>query len=565
MLTKNKSQQNPLMDRIGDWNPQLLREIKGRLKVRNIAIATAISALFQIMFYFVYEAALPIAEGGYYSSKYCLNYSANNPYALCTQDPSGNLLINWQLWWLDIFICMSIIAIFVLIVAGIYLLVADLSKEKNHGTLDFIRMSPQTATKILIGKILGVPILVYLAVILALPLHLWAGLSAGIPLILILAFYGVVIASCAFFYSAGLLLGLVNLGIGGFKIWLGSISVFLFLWLTTTCLMSDFDNYGWGIPFDWLALFHPGVALFYLVDATSLNSETIRYLNIEYLEELRWYGQSWWLNPWTGIGFLLFNYGACTYWIWQGVTRSFDNPISTVFSKKQSYFICGMLSLVIVGFIVHNEGIESLLEYNFLFLKLLLVALFLGLIAAISPQRQTLQDWARYRHQNSNRKSLIVDLIWGEKSPSTLAIAINVLIAVIAILPAIILAPLGDYKTAVFSGLILLASTILIFASIAQLMLFMKNPKRAILASATLVSLTLIPLIVFSIFYPYLANAPHLFLFTIMPMIGTQYVTGTTIIALLLGQWLAIAVLNLQITRQLKKAGESETKALLSR
>lgn len=561
MLTKNKSQQNPLMDRIGDWNPQLLREIKGRLKVRNIAIATAISALFQIMFYFVYEAALPIAEGGYYSSKYCLNYSANNPYAICTQDLSGNLLINYQLWWLDIFIWMSIIAIFVLIVAGIYLLVADLSKEKNRGTLDFIRMSPQTATKILIGKILGVPILVYLAVILALPLHLWAGLAAGIPLILILAFYGVVIASCAFFYSTGLLLGLRNLGIGGFKIWLGSISVFLFLWLTTTCLMSDFDNYGFGNAFDWLALFHPGVALFYLVDATSLNSETIRYLNIEYLEELRWYGQSWWLNPWTGIGFLLFNYGVCTYWIWQGVTRSFNNLISTVFSKKQSYFICGMLSLVIVGFSVHNGSLAYSFEYNFLFLELLLIILFLGLITAISPQRQTLQDWARYRNQNSNRKSLIVDLIWGEKSPSTLAIAINVLIAVIAILPAIILAPLGDYKTAVFSGLILLASTILIFASIAQLMLFMKNPKRAILASATLVYLTLIPLIILSIFYPDPANAPHLFLFTIMPMIGTKYVTGTTIIALLLGQWL----LNLQITRQLKKAGESETKALLSR
>jgi len=562
MLTKNKRQQNPLMDGIGDWNPQLFREIKGRFKGKNIAIATAISALFQTFLYLTYEGSLPTSENRYYGGRYCLNISSDR-YRTCVEDAFGNL-INWQLWWLDIFIWMGIFAIFALLVAGTYLLIADLSKEKNRGTLDFIRMSPQTATKILIGKILGVPILIYLGVILALPLNLLAGLSAGIPLILILAFYSAIVASCAFFYSAALLLGLVDLGIGGFKIWLGSLLVFLFLWLMTAAIMSPYDNYGWGNPFDWLALFHPGFALFYLVDATSLSSKVVRALNIQHLEEIRWYGQSLWLNPWTGIGFLLFNYAACTYWIWQGVKRSFDNPIGTVFSKKQSYFICGIFSFILVGFTVYSEANRYSFEANFVLLELLLVGLFLGLIGAISPQRQTLQDWARYRHQNSNRRSLIEDLIWGEKSPSTLAIAVNIVIALIFVVPGIIISPLGKYKEAAFFGLIFLTATIIILAAIAQLILFAKTPRRVIFASITVIALTIAPLAILGIFRIDPNDAPYLYFFTIIPMVGAEYATKVTVILSLLGQWLAIVGLNLQMTKQLKKAGESETKALLS-
>lgn len=40
---------NKLLDRLGDLNPQLLREIKGKLKGRNIAIAISLSAIFQMV------------------------------------------------------------------------------------------------------------------------------------------------------------------------------------------------------------------------------------------------------------------------------------------------------------------------------------------------------------------------------------------------------------------------------------------------------------------------------------------------------------------------------------
>ena len=132
-------------------------------------------------------------------------------------------------------------------------------------------------------------------------------------------------------------------------------------------------------------------------------------------------------------------------------------------------------------------------------------------------------------------------------------------------LSAVIISPLGQDKIPTVAGLILLTSTILIFAAIAQLMLFIKNPKRTIWASATLLSLMVIPLVILGIFNINPQDAPHLFLFTVLPTIASEYATGTTIILSLLFQWLTIALINLQMSKQLKKAGESETKALFAK
>lgn len=38
-----------LLDRLGNWNPQLLRELKGRLKPRNVIITIALSLVSQLM------------------------------------------------------------------------------------------------------------------------------------------------------------------------------------------------------------------------------------------------------------------------------------------------------------------------------------------------------------------------------------------------------------------------------------------------------------------------------------------------------------------------------------
>ena len=40
-----------LLDRVTDWNPQLYRELKGRLQFRNLATTTGISLLAQLLFF----------------------------------------------------------------------------------------------------------------------------------------------------------------------------------------------------------------------------------------------------------------------------------------------------------------------------------------------------------------------------------------------------------------------------------------------------------------------------------------------------------------------------------
>ena len=333
-----------IIDKLGELNPQLFRELKGRLKTRNIAIAAVISAIGQIMLYLYYETLLPIHEG---FNRYCVgspprDWKGYNPYQpnnYCVKDLLDNWMILKELWWLDLFVTMSIIGIFALLVVGTYMLIADLSKEESRGTLNFIRLSPKSAKSILTGKMLGVPVLLYLVGLLALPLHLWAGVSAHIPLSLILAFYGVLVASCAFFYSAALLYGLVSSGLVGFKPWLGSGAVLFFLFLMTGVTMDG--NMVSNTSFDWLTLFYPGTILSYLVDATFLPPRTVNYLNVEHLENLLFYGQSLGAVAWTGIGFVLLNYGLWTYWIGQGMKRRFHNPIATIWSKKTELLAFG--------------------------------------------------------------------------------------------------------------------------------------------------------------------------------------------------------------------------------
>ena len=48
-----------LFDHLGVWNPQLLRELKGRLKHRNVAIAIVLSLVSQLIIFGFGWLALP--------------------------------------------------------------------------------------------------------------------------------------------------------------------------------------------------------------------------------------------------------------------------------------------------------------------------------------------------------------------------------------------------------------------------------------------------------------------------------------------------------------------------
>ena len=166
-----------LLDKIGNWNPQLFREIKGRLNIGNMAIASAFSLSGQLLLFMYYSGQIPVTPPNWNPTypiynRFCTLETANSYVQGCVRDALGNLAINWPMWWVEIFVWLSVFSVLALLVAGTYMLVSDLDKEERRGTLNFIRLSPQSAKTIFLGKILGVPILLYLAAILTVPLHL---------------------------------------------------------------------------------------------------------------------------------------------------------------------------------------------------------------------------------------------------------------------------------------------------------------------------------------------------------------------------------------------------------
>ena len=557
--------QNSLWSKFLDWNPQLFREIKGKLKTRNVVIAAAISVIAQFVAVISLLGELPDPDpNGMFKtqySRYCRGNGLDRHLA-CTKDMLGNWAINWQLLWLDLFIILSLISIFALLIIGAYMLIADTVKEENQGTLNFIRLTPQSAGSILLGKVLGVPILLYSAILLFLPLHLMSGLAAHIPATLIIGFYGVIVASCAFIYSLALLWSLTNIGFAGLKPWLGSGILAAFLFILTKALFDGYlslDN-----PLGWLFLFNPSLVLTYLIDATYLPSNKIDFLSTESLSEFLFLGQALWTNASIGIGLILFHFGLWTYWCWSIAKRRFLNPEQTLISKTQSYWLTGWFVAIAFGFTLQSTN-QSTLEEYFIFLQFCLGIWGLGLIAVLSPHRQALHDWSRYRHQVSNQDNVLwKELIFGENSPSTIAVAINLIIAIAYIAPSIFLHFDPD-RYFLLWGFILSAGSIVLLAVVAQFILTSKSRKRGAFSLIAVNSMIIVPPVCFGFAEIYPDATPFVWLFSFLPAIAAEYSTVPSLLLAVLGQWLAIAVVGFELTRKLQQAGASETKMLIER
>lgn len=154
-----------------DWNPQLRRELKGRLTRRNVLATGVISFGAQTVLV-----------------RLCLN-----KYQFTTgMEQDGDV---------DIFNTLTWVGILLLLVLGSYLLVRDLRREARRGTLEFLQLTPESGNRILWGKVLGVPSLLYVAIALSWPLHLWSALGAGQPAWVLLAVYLLAGSAIAFLYS----------------------------------------------------------------------------------------------------------------------------------------------------------------------------------------------------------------------------------------------------------------------------------------------------------------------------------------------------------------------------
>ena len=560
-----------LIDKIGDWNPQLLRELKGRLKPFPVLIALATSLATQLII-FLYQLREFPGENYRTYNKYCnLNNNAANYNRGLDICPTNQ--INMQLWWHDhweyMFLSMSVIFIFTLLVAGTYLIVNDLSQEERRGTLNFIRLSPQSETSIFTGKLIGVPVLIYLVVLAAIPFHIVTGKLANIAFSHIAFFYLILAVSCICFYSISLLFGIFGgSALSGFKPWLASGLVLLFLIaMVAINQSSSYDNSS-----AFFRLFSP-------VDMTGYLFTNLFYKGIPALEQLNFFSLPLGKNVLTLMAIHLLNYAIWTYWAWQGLKRCFRNPNATIFSKQQSYLIVANFEIIISGFLLSGNytnkygffhALQSLYAWNLL--------LFVGLFAIILPPRQAVQDWARFRYQkvglstDYSKKSLLSELIASEKSPAILAIAINLLIAASAFFAIILNAEANvlrdNHHILGCLGVLLFISSTMIYATIAQIMLMLKNSKRHLWAMGTTSAAIILPAFILLILNVYPSKTDFIgsisWLFTSGFWYGVENSAIGTIVFVFLCQLAIVALFNWYLVKQVKSAGASATKALFA-
>ncbi|MCT7964100.1 hypothetical protein NG791_25820 [Laspinema sp. D1] len=503
-----------LMDYLGELNPQLIRELKGRLISRNVTLSIGLSLLPQLVIILSFLSQIPAPDAQHGS--YCI-YQENNP-----------CIVNWIQWKEDLNQVFYWVLPLVLVCGGVYLLIADLAREERRGTLNFIRVSPQSSQSILIGKLLGVPVLLFLAVAIALPSYAATAIVAQIPLLEVLSFYVILAALCAVFYSAAALFALM----GGHQALVGaSVTLGMLFWL----MHQEWYSYGKGWSTDqWFGFILNGDNLF----------------NVRL--------------------FALVNCVLWTYWIWQGLYRRFRNPAATMISKKQSYALVFCVNVLFLGLVTSYLGSESdpKLEAYLWFDRLYVIAtlnlfLFLGLIAALSPPRQTLLDWARYAHQ-AKRQSVLQDLIWGEKSPAPVAIAICATITALVFIPWVLLWPLEMLpKLQAISAIGFYVILAAIYAVLAQIMLLLKSKKRALWATGVVAAAIGLPLLTLALLGGQAQTIPELYLLSILSLSGLEYATTTPIFMAFLGHLAMLAGLSVKLRQQLNRAGESATKALL--
>ncbi|MGK7903180.1 MAG: hypothetical protein AB4352_17585 [Hormoscilla sp.] len=498
----------PLLNQMSEWNAQFFREIKGRMKTRSVMIAVLASLVGQAMLMMVC------------SQSKCLRYAADKSCAA----------YEWQFQWSDAFTFLDWCLPFILLVCGVYLLIGDMAKERRRGTMNFIRLSPQSSQNIFLGKLLGVPVLVYLGVALGIPLHLVSGLGSGRSLIGILAIYSLWAAGCCLFYTTALLVNFLSnpewgeqsqAGGGGF---LASMLAMPYISL----LYGSWDFYSSTYTPDWEWFFLPIGSV-----------------------------------PIFAYGLAMVTLGMASYWIWQALNRRYQNPNSTLLSKQQSYWLTASFQILLLGFFWPEiSDNTTVLQGQLFFVSIVNLFAFLALIMALSPHRQACLDWARYRHQQESHRSLLQDLIWGEKSPAVLAIAVNLAITTAIWMPWVLRWPEGEEKIAAVGGMLICANLISIYGAIAQLVLLSKLPKRGSLATSTVFASLLLPLVV----VVQEKTTPMFLMFAIFGSafwaIGEASAIG--IFMAILGQWSILGLLNFQLTRQLRKFGESHSQALLA-
>jgi len=216
-------------------------------------------------------------------------------------------------------------------------------------------------------------------------------------------------------------------------------------------------------------------------------------------------------------------------------------------------------------------GADKVTE-NVLYLLLLNFCAFLYLIAAITPHRQSLIDWARYRHINFKNGHVKKGkyLISEDKSPAIVALSINTIITIVCISSVVIFS--GANLTEKVNCLIALGlalSLAILYVVIVQISLFMKTKHRVIASIFILGAVMILPLIIVVVLLRYPHNYTFFWLFSGIAPVSALFFDHSQIF----GEGLLAIICHLAITgflmsrfmQRLRIAGESQTKAMMTK
>jgi hypothetical protein len=273
---------------------------------------------------------------------------------------------------------------------------------------------------------------------------------------------------------------------------------------------------------------------------------------------------------------MLVNAAIWVFWFGQVLERRFRNPSTTILSKRQSYCITLCFELTLLGFLipVTVEGSSYADWWDFTYaaeLLLLNVVYCALLVMALLPNRQLMQDWARYRHRNLYhstgrqwRSSTWFDLLWHEKSPALIAIGVNMAIAA-GLLMIWLLSAVSRYQRYFTFSLLLTLGSLLLCAAIAQYTMSLRTPKRNMWTAVGVAIAILTPIITAIMVSSNLesVNTP-IWLFTIIPWIAIEHMSGMIAIGVFLTQLSLFGLIHSALSYRLHKFGESEMKVLLS-
>jgi hypothetical protein len=425
------------IDQLGVVNPQFLRECRGRLKPRNVMAAVGLSLIFQFLLY-IGNAEIGAPIEVLQQQSICTALTLTIPYAL-------------------------------FVIGGFYL-VDDLAREEKTGTLNFIRLSPRPAFEILLGKLLGVPLLPVILVGSAIPLHVVSALLGGMPALWLVSYYLLVGFGTAFVFSLALLFGLVgSSSTFGRQQALSSIG---FAGLALIVIAPLFMT--WNFQINWWSWAESSP----MFSAMRVSQTPPEWL---YLPIAR--------NVAIAHLFTLANLVIASLFVWKMLLRQFCAPQSTLLSKRLSYVGVAYLNGLTWGFFQSNSLSAEASKGGVVVLALLNFSIFTSLIVALAPARQTLLDWLRYRQRN------LTDWIWNDSSPSVVAIAINFAIASGLIVPWILTFNWGGtlQPTTLLLAVLSMGTSVLIYATLVQIIFSSKLRSPLLWAVGVVVTIAAVP------------------------------------------------------------------------